>query len=152
MEPKRRSPKNIQRGGKWHKPSGVVVWPTGHTNAVVTDGVYKTYRSYGRNWYLHVAVAQMFVPNPDKKPFVNHKDGNKHNARSDNLEWVTHSENMIHAVQAGLKKSKPRVYFTKRQILYIRRSEQPRYKLAQKYGVSENVIYNIQYLKTHKKI
>ena len=32
-------------------------------------------------------VAQNFVPNPDNKPFVIHKDGNKLNNSADNLEW-----------------------------------------------------------------
>ena len=32
-------------------------------------------------------VAQAFVPNPDNKPFVIHKDGNKLNNNADNLAW-----------------------------------------------------------------
>ena len=32
-------------------------------------------------------VAQTFVPNPDNKPFVIHKNGNKQDNRADNLEW-----------------------------------------------------------------
>lgn len=147
-----RAPRNIQLGGKWHKQSSVVVWPSGQTNASVSQGVYLSFRSGSRRWYVHVVVAQAFIPNPQKKPFVNHKDGNKHNNKVGNLEWVTCLENNLHAIFTGLRVYKPRVIFTKRQINYLRKSEVPRYKLALKYGVSEKVIYNIQYFKTYKNI
>lgn len=45
---------------------------------------------------IHRLVAQAFIPNPDKKPQINHIDGNKQNNCSDNLEWVTNSENQYH--------------------------------------------------------
>jgi hypothetical protein len=53
---------------------------------------------------IHVLVAQAFIPNPDNKPFVNHIDGDKLNARMDNLEWVTNLENHQHACDTGLNK------------------------------------------------
>jgi hypothetical protein len=49
--------------------------------------------------HAHRIVAKAFIPNPKNKPQVNHKDGNGQNNKVTNLEWVTRSENAIHARQ-----------------------------------------------------
>ena len=46
---------------------------------------------------IHRLVAETFLPNINNKPQVNHIDGNKHNNVLSNLEWVSASENGIHA-------------------------------------------------------
>lgn len=38
-------------------------------------------------------IASAWIPNPDNKPQVHHKDENKHNNSVDNLAWVTSKEN-----------------------------------------------------------
>lgn len=59
-----------------------------------------------RMFKTHRLVATAFIPNPYNKPQVNHIDGNKLNPDVSNLEWVTASENVLHAFRTGLKQSK----------------------------------------------
>ena len=71
---------------------------TGYKQCTITDG--KNIKTLN----VHREVAKAFIPNPDNKPQVNHKDGNKLNNNIDNLEWVTREENIQHAYRTGLNR------------------------------------------------
>lgn len=77
---------------------------------------YKYYRLSINNtkkmFYAHRLVAEHFIPNPDNKPVVNHKDGNKLNNDVNNLEWVTYSENTKHWKDSSTKKRVQTEYYT----------------------------------------
>ena len=70
-------------------------------NAISSDrGYYHTHMSYKKKskaFQVHRLVAMAFIGLPDEeRNMVNHKDGNGKNNRVKNLEWVNHSENLLH--------------------------------------------------------
>ena len=92
----------------------------------VTLGYWKTRKTYR----LHRLVAMYFVPNdnPETKTEVNHLDFDRCNPRADNLEWVTHEENIIYSSKYNkevkhnsmLGSKNPRAKYTDEDVKYIR--------------------------------
>ncbi|SPF51194.1 conserved hypothetical protein [Candidatus Desulfosporosinus infrequens] len=60
--------------------------------------VVLTHKGRVRYARIHKLVAEAFIANVNNKPQINHKDGNKQNNKVENLEWVSGSENVIHAI------------------------------------------------------
>lgn len=75
---------------------------------------------------VHRLVGEAFIPNPENKPEINHKNGVKTDNRVENLEWVTVSENRQHAYDTGLEvtprgKYSPSSKLLEEQVIEIKR-------------------------------
>lgn len=67
---------------------------------------YQKVGTGGSSQLVHRMVAETWLDNPNHYKEVNHINGDKNDNRMENLEWVTHSQNMRHAFRTGLKKGK----------------------------------------------
>ncbi|MBR4153376.1 MAG: HNH endonuclease [Selenomonadaceae bacterium] len=109
-----------------------------------------------KHFRVHMLVAKAFIPNPDNKPFTNHRDGQKFNNYVENFEWVTVSENIQHAYNTGLHKSGTENVRAKiknaADIVYIRENPDglTLKQLANKFGVVKSRISDIQRGKKYK--
>jgi NUMOD4 motif len=106
---------------------------------------------------LHRLVAKYFIPNPENKPEVNHKRGNKSHNKASQLEWVTKSENELHAWKTKLKiHSKGEKHhmtsLTKKEVFmirYLRNKNNSKHKdLANCFNTTVATIHNIIKRKT----
>lgn len=108
---------------------------------------------------VHRLVAKYFIPNPDNKLYVNHKDGNKRNNRVSNLEWVTHQENIDHSMRTGLFTAKGENHYCSKlkrdDILFIRKTCRKKYtplELSKMFNVSRRLIYDVALKNTYADV
>jgi len=108
------------------------------------DGKYK-------NFFVHCLVAEAFL---GKKPIgkeVNHKDTNKQNNCANNLEYMTKSENIQHAVVSGRFKinigsKNAQAKIKEKDVLEIRKrykEGETQKRLADEFNLSENHLQQI---------
>lgn len=111
--------------------------------------------SVKKTFLVHQLVASAFIPNPENKPTVNHKDCDTSNNHVDNLEWATQKENIDYAVSLqrhchgethGCHK------LTEDQIRQIRSHKQGGNNLAKMYDVSYSTIKRIRNKKAWRHV
>ena len=107
-------------------------------------------------------MALHFIPNPENKPTINHKDGIKNNNDLNNLEWATLSEQVNHAIENNLLTFEKLRGVHKwnsvldpekvKEIRELYNSGVRKYKIAKKLNVSQNIVADVLNKKTWKHI
>ena len=103
---------------------------------------------------LHRLVADLYIPNPENKPEINHKNGVKTNCAVSNLERVTRLENQRHAIENEFIKQKgedsANSKLTNIQAEYVRNSSKSINELANELNVHRGTISRVKLYKTYK--
>lgn len=113
---------------------------------------------YSRHHYVHKLVCQAFIGYGLEGYDINHIDGNKINNRSDNLEYLTRSENQKHSFKIGLNKKGEDHHsckLTEKDVLKIRNLGQlgiSYINISKKFKVAQSNIHFIIKRKTWKHI
>lgn len=135
---------------------GSVCGPRGLLKPWIGRGGYlKVCLSKGRKnrrWvYVHRLVCETFHDRKIGKNEINHIDGNKFNNSSKNLEWVTRSENSLHAFRNGLnvpatgeRNSSHKLSVMDVHNIRILKCLCTLRSLSKTYGINKNHVCNIQ--------
>lgn len=105
-------------------------------SSLYANGFKKTYA-------IHRLVAKAFVPNPENKPQVNHKNRNKEDNAVSNLEWVTGIENNRHAFKGKPRQRKLTTSDVKEILAWWKTGDVTKNALAAKWDVSGSTIWRI---------
>lgn len=133
----------------FHKhPQGKLLAPALHTSGYQNVGLYRN--GSGRSWLVHQLVMLAFVGPPPVGTEINHKSGDKHDNRLENLEYVTHADNKRHAMTlpthvVGERNGQARLTEQDvRQIKLLLRDGMKIATIARRYGVVFQTIGNIK--------
>ena len=109
-----------------------------------------------KRYFVHRLVAEKYIPNPDNKLQVNHKNGNKLDNCIENLEWVTNQENRNHAIEKGLHLCGSKCSYAKlneNDVVYILTHKNlNNLQLSKMFNVSKNTIQDIKVGRTWKQL
>lgn len=128
---------------------GIILKPHKHSQGYFQATLSKNGKF--KRFFNHRLVAIHFIPNPNNKRCVNHKDGNKKNNYVKNLEWCNYSENMQHAFKNNLSIPHNSVLNEKQTKEIYRLATQTKRtskSIAEEFGVNRETISHIKRNKT----
>ena len=129
--------------------AGIILKKTVNIDGYHTVCLYDNIAKKGRTRRICRLVAMAFVVNDRPEATeVNHKDGNKQNDITENLEWATRSENEQHAYDTGLAKPHHTpIKLTEDMVHQIRKLAEdrtyPQYKIATMFGITQSNVSGI---------
>lgn len=109
--------------------------------------------------FVHSLVAEHFIGKRPKGFDVNHKDGNKTNNYFKNLEYLSHSENMLHSYKIGLQKGmsgennpscKINLSIARKIKEFLKKPNMSMREFARTLNIPHYIIYNIKNKNTWK--
>lgn len=143
---------------EWKKIDGFENYSVSNTGLVRNDTTGKLLKTFNqstgykivhlykngkmKNFKIHRLVALSFVPNANNEKCVNHKNGNKHDNRKENLEWCSYSQNNIHSYRfLGRSSSKAISAMTKAKLKSVVCIETGKVYESIKKAAEENRVY-----------
>lgn len=148
----------INKDGHYYRYSGKILKGSldkdGYLRFILNKNGVRIYKS------CHRLVAETFIPNPENKPQVNHKNGDITNNTKSNLEWCTIKENRQHAYDTGLQKAKSGVNhysskLSKKDVISIRKlldKGETTLQISKKFNTSKSAVSRIGRKESYKNI
>lgn len=119
-------------------------WKSKYLHVHIRDKAFSVHRLVGLAW----------IPNPENKPQINHKNGVRSDNRASNLEWMTNLENRRHAIEfvprdAPRGEQVPSSKLKEYEVVEIKEALKTPYRgilkdLGEKYGVGKSTIHWIK--------
>ena len=110
--------------------------------------------------FIHRIVAKAFIPNPENKATVNHKNSIRSDNRVENLEWCTYKENTLHAKNKGRLKQPKGVNHVRaklkesniQEVYDLYKKGLSKSEIGRRFGISAGAVYHIVHRKTWKHV